>query len=201
MELHSSIPKQQDKTRNKITGFESSANLSPVSCGNYISIFNIVSTEWMKDYHDDHNKSIVIRTKTRNKVCTKRSGFVQKKTYLLKISHSVLVDTAPRLELPTSLDLFFSVKETLNFKHLELRSWRTEKLRLQNPNQFPYFMLIKPVFCKMAQQKALHSFGGCPVFEQLSPWQGTNLVLLPFDVSHSNFLCVNRYPHPLYIIS
>lgn len=107
----------------------------------------------------------------KNKNKEQRSGFVKKKnTYFLKDLTLCADRCCTKTGTPNILGFgFFSMKAAVNFKCLELRSWRAKRLRTQNPNQFPCFLLIKPAFCKMAQQNALHNFGGCPGLLNSSP--------------------------------
>lgn len=77
----------------------------------------------------------------------------------------------------TVLDLFSSVKGTVNFKCLELRSQRVSSSGPETKPSFPPLALIKPVFYRMASKKHCTISVGVQFAEHLSPWQGRDLVL------------------------
>lgn len=136
----------------------------------------------MEEYNDgDNTTSIVIRAKERSRACSWGSRFAQKQvpTYLLKDLTLCADRCWSKMGSPdiTVLDLFSSVKGTVNFKCLELRSQRVSSSGPETKPSFPPLALIKPVFYRMASKKHCTISVGVQFAEHLSPWQGRDLVL------------------------
>lgn len=158
----------------------------------------------MKDYNDVvivDNKSIVIRAKTRNKVCTKRRRLVQKRnTYLLKGLTLCADRHCTKPGTPIS-HLLFSTKGTVNFKCLESRSWRARSSCHRTQTNFPVSCWSSQHFADGPAKSAAQFWWVSSLLNSSPLGRGQIwFLVLPSHVSHSNFLCVNRYPHPLYII-
>lgn len=169
-----------------------------------MSIFSVIRTERMKDYNDDDNKSIVIRAKTRNKVCTKRRRFAQKKnTYLLKDLTLCADRHCTKTGTPNILGLIFFLWRELLILSVWSLGAEEQEAQVTEPKPMSLFHADQASILQHDPAKSTAPFWWVSSLLNSSPLGRGQIwfLVLPSRVSHSNFLCVNRYPHPLYIIS